>query len=249
MCMYQEDVIYGQVLGAGLVADIAAPDSTGPLPIILSVHGGRWIRGDRRDTTTIDVKQWATFGFFAMSIDYRLVTCSPAPACYQDLLCAVRWVHAHRDRYDLDLNRFYLMGMSAGGHMVSLAATLGTGRFARSGGWEDQPHSFTAALSVSGAYDLRRLAWGSGWLPPGEPWDVARTYGSPLEHVSATTRPILMLHSDDDTSIPIQQAVQMAQALKQTGAKHSFVRYADRGHMPINAEVIAQCRGFIADLK
>ena len=122
--MYQESVVYGEVLGAGLLADIAAPDGEGPLPIILSVHGGRWIRGNRRDNTVIAVREWAGYGFFAMSIDYRLVTCTPAPACYQDFLCAVRWVHAHRDEHKLDTESLFLIGMSAGGHLVSLAATL-----------------------------------------------------------------------------------------------------------------------------
>ena len=243
--MYTENVVYGQVLGAGLLADIVAPDGDGPFPVILSVHGGRWIRGDRRDVSAIDVRQWAEYGFFAMSIDYRLVTCTPAPACYQDMLCAVRWVHAHREAYHLDTDHFFLIGMSAGGHMVSLAATLGEGRFDRSGGWEDRPHTFTAAISVSGAYDLCRLDWGSGWMPIGEPWDEARRYASPIEHVTLDNRPLLILHSDDDGSIPIQQALDMTAALQEAGAPHEFVHYSDRGHIPINDEVITQSRAFI----
>lgn len=45
--MFHEALVYGSVLGAGLLADIACPDSEGPYPVILSVHGGRWIRGTR----------------------------------------------------------------------------------------------------------------------------------------------------------------------------------------------------------
>ena len=80
--MYQQSIIYGEVLGAGLLADIASPEGDGPFPVMLSVHGGRWIRGTRRDNGAIDVRRWADeFGFFAMNIEYRLVTCTPAPAC------------------------------------------------------------------------------------------------------------------------------------------------------------------------
>lgn len=86
----REDVVYGRVHGAGLLADIAYPTSDQPLPAIISVHGGRWRGGHKKDSSTIVVKQWAEFGFFAMSIDYRLVGCTPAPACYQDLQCAIR---------------------------------------------------------------------------------------------------------------------------------------------------------------
>ena len=243
--MYEENMVYGEVLGAGLVADIASPDGNGPFPIILSVHGGRWFRGNRKDNTAINVRQWADHGFFAMSIDYRLVTGTPAPACYQDMLCAIRWVHAHRDYYRLDTERFFLIGMSAGGHLVSLAATLGEGRFPRTGGWEDQPDTFTAVISVSGTYELRSLDWGSGWMPFGEAWDEARRYASPIEHVSAHSRPLLIMHSDDDQSIPIQQALDMVSTLQDAGTPHEFRHYTDRGHMPINDEVVAESLSFI----
>ena len=96
-----ETVVYGYVHGASLLADIARPEEGDNLPVALSIHGGRWYFGTRRDTGAIDVRQWAGFGFFAMSIDYRLVTCSPAPAAYQDVLCAIRWVHANAGRYGL----------------------------------------------------------------------------------------------------------------------------------------------------
>lgn len=243
--MLRTDLVYGFVQGAGLLADIARPDEGGRVPVILSVHGGRWIREDRHTSSSIDVKQWADFGFFAMNIEYRLVTCSPAPACYQDVQCAIRWVHAHRDEYQLDTDRLFLIGMSAGGHMVSLAATLGDGRFPRTGGWEDAPNHIAGAISSSGAYDLCKLDWGSGWMPPGEPWDQARRYASPITHVSAVTRPLLLLHSDDDPSVPVEQAHAMAAALEAAGAPHQFCHYTDRGHMSINEEVIAQARGFI----
>jgi acetyl esterase len=123
--VFQEDVVYGRVQGAGLLADIAYPEGVGPLPVILSVHGGRWFRESKTTHSAIKVQQWAGFGFFAMSIDYRLIGCTPAPACYQDVLCAIRWVHAQAGRYPIDIKRIFLIGQSAGGHLVSLAATLG----------------------------------------------------------------------------------------------------------------------------
>src|SRR5262245_38957322 len=99
--VHKQDVVYGRVHGAALLADIAYPEGPGPFPVILSVHGGRWVASSKTDPGegAIDVKQWAGFGFFAMSIDYRLVGCTPPPACYQDLLCAIRWVHAQAKVY------------------------------------------------------------------------------------------------------------------------------------------------------
>ena len=98
----KQDVVYGRVHGAGLLADIAYPESAKPIPAIISVHGGRWRGGHKRDRSTIVVKQWADFGLFAMSIDYRLVGCTPAPACYQDVQCAIRFVHTFAKNFNID---------------------------------------------------------------------------------------------------------------------------------------------------
>ena len=244
----QEDLVYGRVHGAGLLADIAYPNAKGPLPAIVSVHGGRWVGGHKRDGSTIKVEQWAGFGFFAMSIDYRLIGCTPAPACYQDMLCAIRWVHAHAAKYPIDANRIFLIGQSAGGHLVSLAATLGEGAFKRTGGWEDRPHDFRAVISVSAPYELTRLDWGSGWTPASEEPVAARQWASPINHVSDKMRPILIIHSDDDRSVPIQQALDMVQALDKAQVRHRFVHYKDKGHISITEDVMRETRAFIDEI-
>ena len=58
-----ETIVYGYVQGASLLADAAWPESDGPLPVVISVHGGRWYYGTRRDTGAINVREWAGFGF------------------------------------------------------------------------------------------------------------------------------------------------------------------------------------------
>lgn len=241
----EEDVVYGRAWGAGLLADIAWPESQQPVPAIISVHGGRWKGGHKRDDSTITVKQWAEFGFFAMSIDYRLVDCSPAPACYQDLQCAIRFVHANAKRYNIDTNRIFLIGQSAGGHMVSLAATLGDGPFPRTGGWKDASNDFRAAISVAANYELTTLSWGDIWTPAkGDPVE-ARKLASPVNHVKKEMKPLLILHSDNDRSVPIENALGMVEALKKADAPHTFHRYPDAGHMGITDEVIERTREFI----
>src|SRR5882724_4367193 len=153
----KQDVIYGRADGAALLADIAYPEGREGLPVILSVHGGRWVGGNRTDASSIKVAQWAQFGFFAISIDYRLARSSPSPVQYQDFLCAIRWVHAHAPEYHIDPSRVYLIGQSAGGHMVSLAATLGEGPYPKVGGSDQASTDFRAVISVAGAYELNTL--------------------------------------------------------------------------------------------
>ena len=245
--MFGENLVYGNVLGAGLLADIAHPDTEGPFPVILSVHGGRWIRGTRHDNGAIDVQQWADLGFFAMTIDYRLVTCSPAPACYQDVQCAIRWGHAHAEEYKLDTKKIFLIGQSAGGHMVSLTATAGDKLYPKTGGWLKNSNNVTGVISVSGAYDLTRLDWGSGWCPLGQDWQGARSQASPINHASSSSTPLLIFHSDDDGSVPIQQALDMVDTLDAKGSVYDFVRYKDKGHLGISKDVIEKTLDFISN--
>ena len=241
----REDVVYGRVSGAGLLADIAYPESNELLPAIISVHGGRWVGGHKKDASTIKVEQWAGFGFFAMSIDYRLKNTTPAPACYQDFQCAIRYVHAHAKEFNIDTSRIFLIGQSAGGHMVSLAATLGDGPYPRTGGWEKESNDFRAAISVAAAYDLVALDWGNLWTPPGVAVEEARALASPTKHVTKSSKPLLILHSDNDKSVPIANALTMIEVLEKAGARHTFHRYPEMGHMGINDEVIKQSLAFI----
>ena len=250
------DVIYGRVEGSALLANIAYPDGPSRKPAIISVHGGRWRAGNRADASSIKVAQWAEFGFFAMSIDYRLVGGSPAPAPQLDLLCAIRWLHAHADEYQIDPERVYLIGQSAGGQMVSLVATAGEAGFPRVGGWEKARTDVRAVISVAATYELNSLSWGNLWTPfdsaQGKPVasvEEARRHASPITHVNPGMKPLLVIHSDDDQSVPVQQANEMVEKLKAAGVQHRYVHFTDKGHMGIIDEVIKEARAFIAEVE
>ena len=294
MITHETDVVYCRVGGAALLADLAYPEADELLPAIMYVHGGRWFLGARAGNSMwedLNVVKWAERGFFACTIDYRLVGSAPAPAPYEDLQCAIRWLHAHADTYGIDPQRVYLLGDSAGGHLVSLAATLGDGPYARTGGWEEAPNDIRAVISAAGAYDLNTLDWGDAWEPCAavadsvdrqmrafraapaltltpaqwaeldalEPWianrrnvrrgEEARRLASPIHQVSDATKPILVIHSDDDFSVPVQQALDMVQALERAHVFHKLVHYTDKGHMAVTSDVIQETLAFIAEVE
>lgn len=245
----EEGLVYGVDQGSALLADVGYPSGTALKPAIIYVHGGSWRGGSRNGNGSLDVAQWAGFGFFAMTIDYRLVLATPAPAPYQDLLTAIRWVHAHAAAYGIDPDRVYLIGNSAGGHLVSLAATLGDGPFPRTGGWDTARSDVRAVIAVSGAYDVNTLSWGDLWTPQsGDPED-ARRLASPVHHLGPNTKPMLLIHSNDDQAVPVEQALNMVGELHAAGVEHRFVRWEDTGHMGILPEVVREARAFIAEVE
>ena len=102
-----------------------------------------------------------------------------------------------------------------------------------------------AVISVAGAYELNTLSWGNLWSTV----ESDLTLASPIRQITSTTKPMLIIHSDDDRSVLVEQAVDMAAALTAAGVRHHFVHYQDRGHMSITDYVITETRAFITELE
>ena len=155
-----EDLVYGRVSGGALLCDLARPKlnpGSALTPAILGVPGGCWRNGHKRDTSTIVVTQWAQqFGFLAMSIEYRLIGAAAAPACYQDVQCALRYLHANAAEHNIDPEKIFVIGQSAGGHLAALCATLGdsSDEILKTGGWEGASSRVAAAIPVAGPFEL-----------------------------------------------------------------------------------------------
>ena len=104
-------------------------------------------------------------------------------------------------------------------------------------------------ISAAAPYELNTLSWGNLWTPIEGNVEEQRRIASPIHQINANTKPILIIHSDDDRSVPVQQAHDMAAAMDSAGAPHKFVHYTDRGHMRITEEVTSETLAFIADLE
>ena len=105
--------------------------------------------------------------------------------------------------------------------------------------------TFRAVISLAANYELNTLSWGKIWTPASGDVIEARQLASPVNHVRKDIKPILILHSDNDRSVPIANALLMVDALKKAAAPHTFHRYPNAGHMQVTDEVIERAREFI----
>jgi acetyl esterase/lipase len=111
--------------------DVFAPALSGKAdparryPVILFVHGGTWIVGDKDQRGRIRAvgQSLARQGYVAVLINYRLSPSVRHPEHVKDVARAFAWVRKHIAEYGGDPDRIVLMGHSAGGHLVTLLVT------------------------------------------------------------------------------------------------------------------------------
>jgi acetyl esterase/lipase len=93
-------------------------------PVVVWVHGGGWRHGDKRHQGAKDIAAtWTAAGAVVVTLNYRLTPDVVHPAHVQDVASGIAWIHGHISQYGGDPGRTYLLGHSAGAHLVALVAT------------------------------------------------------------------------------------------------------------------------------
>ncbi len=100
-------------------AAIEADGSLKKLPVIISVHGGAWVYGDK-DKYQFYCMRLAQYGFAVVNFSYRLAPEAKFPASLQDTEAVFQWACDNASSYGFDTSNFFAVGDSAGGHLLSL---------------------------------------------------------------------------------------------------------------------------------
>ena len=168
--------------------DIYLPNSgSGPFPVIVAIHGGAFLMGDKADGQLTPMLAGLDRGYAVVSINYRLSNEAKFPAQINDVKAAIRFVRANAGTYGLDPNKIAAWGGSSGGY---LAAMLGT-----SGGVADLEDTSQGSPDQSSAV---RQSWiGSDpsaswkWMPSSPPAASARRTIAPatLQNRSCSAMP------------------------------------------------------------
>ena len=223
------DVAYANQSAAQKL-DIYLPDKgDGPFPVIVSIHGGAWMFGDKGDVKNLHFLEGLKRNFAVVCMNYRLSDEAKFPKQIYDCKAAVRYLRANAEAYHLDAERIAAWGASAGAH---LAALLGTSRKVRK--LEDltmgnAKHS-SAVHAVVDWYgpaenflkmDEQLKASGMGEPDHSSPEspeslllgrpitdvpDLVR-FASPMTYVKANMPPFLIQHGLKDELVPVQQSL------------------------------------------
>jgi arylformamidase len=114
------DLPYGDA--ARQTLDVYAPNVAKGAPIILMVHGGGWMMGDKANSSVYLNKSghYLAKGYMFVSMNYRLVPDVNPVVQAQDVAQALRFVQVNAKAWGGDAERVVLMGHSAGAHLISL---------------------------------------------------------------------------------------------------------------------------------
>ncbi|GGE11321.1 putative lipase/esterase [Polymorphobacter glacialis] len=116
-------------LGGPIALRLLRPDTPGPHPVVLFLHGGGWVVCDLDTHQPLAAALARGSGAAVLMVDYRLAPEHPFPAAIDDCSAALDWLRAEGGAHGLDTSRIVVAGDSAGGNLAAVLA-----RRARDGG-------------------------------------------------------------------------------------------------------------------
>ena len=146
---------------------------------------------------------------------------------------AVRWIRANAAKYGVDPQQIGAFGHSAGAQLAALLGMENT-RDNSDAALARYSSRVQAVVDVSGPSDftVHRDADGDPFLSSffgGDYAHAAKTWedASPVFHVTKKVAPFLIVHGTKDSEVPIAQAQELADKLKQAGASVKFMTVED----------------------
>lgn len=176
------------------------------LPVIVSVHGGGWVYGDK-EIYQHYCMNLAQRGFAVVNFTYRLAPEFKYPAPLEDTNLVFAWVLAHAAEYGFDKHNVFAVGDSAGAHCLGLYAALCTNP-AYAGRYAFQPPAGFAPRAIAlncGAYkitldgdpqSLTRLLMGEYLPHQGSEEELALI--SVCDHITPAYPPTFFMTAVDD---------------------------------------------------
>jgi acetyl esterase/lipase len=232
LTMQRLDVMYPKTAG---------PKGTTTLPGVIMFHGGGWT-----DTKPSALKasmssffsRFLEHGFLVCNVEYRSAdgssTGAIAPAADEDALLAAKWFWDYMDYYHVDRTKYVTTGASAGGQLA-LMVGMAT---ADSGLGPTNPNDFRIAAIVNGygpadVTDLlaKNVSFAVQWLPADTPnRDAIAKAVSAVTYARQDIPPLITVQGDMDTTVPRNEAQELADLLTAAGADNALHWVAGAGH-------------------
>lgn len=209
----------------GLALDVYRPAQTnGAAAVVIFVYGGSWQHGRRADYRFVG-RALSEQGFLVIIPDYRKAPANAFPAFVEDAASATAWAREHAAQFGGDPARIFLMGHSAGAHIVALLGTDPS--YLRKHGM--QPRDLAGVVGLAGPYDflpirdrrIRRVFADTSLWPASQP----------VNFVDGDEPAFLLLHGDADHKVWKQNSEHLAARLDAAGEPVTLRILPGIGHL------------------
>lgn len=218
-------------------------DSAKKYPLVMLIHGGPQGAWSDNFHYRWNAQMFASPGYVVAMINFHgstgygqrftdSISGDWGGKPYQDIMLGLDYLLS---RYNfIDRSKLAAAGASYGGYMID---------------WiEGQTDRFRCLISHSGVFDLRSMygateeLWFPEWEFRGTPWTNPEQYQkwSPSSYVKNFKTPCLVIHSQNDFRVPLEQGLQFFTALQRMNVPSKFLYFPDEDHFvqkPQNAEL------------
>ncbi|MGB9677124.1 MAG: alpha/beta hydrolase fold domain-containing protein [Candidatus Ratteibacteria bacterium] len=237
-----KDVVYGEIKKRKLLLDIIKTNERkNKLPVIVFIHGGGWISGNK-ETGILKLLHFAQKGYFCVSLSYRLSSEASFPAQIQDCKCAIRFLRANSGKYNIDPKRIGVWGVSSGGNLVALLGVTGDDFFDNSGGWNGLSSKVNAVCDWYGRtnflIDIKKsddekspYVYISKFLGGPIEENIEKAIKvSPYFYECKNSPPFLIIHGENDDIVPYSQSEMFFKKLKKNKVDVTLIKVKNGGH-------------------
>ncbi len=226
------------------VLDLAIPkDNDGEVGLILFIHGGAWIGGDKEVYKDMVSSCANKEGLVAAALNYRYLNDSTnLHDITDDIDSALSAIKEKAKTKGVDVNKVFLTGASAGAHLAMFYA------YSRK---DTAPITPAAVCSYCGPTDLyddnfyyesdlgdtaticQLMSWACGEsfsIENKKDFKEALDKVSPVNYVNGSTIPTILCHGEKDTIVPYSNALSIAEKFEQYGVQYDFISYPNSDH-------------------
>jgi len=210
--------------------DIYLPEEgRGPFPVIIAIHGGSFVKGDKQDFQIVPVLAALKRNYAVVAVNYRLSQEAKFPSQIQDVKAAIRWIRATGGNYELNREKIVVWGDSAGGNLAALVGTSEGVKELEDGtmGNPEQSSRVDAVVDWYGPIDFLSMGnqlkqinqsprkSNSSYIGKSkEEAPELYTSASPATYIHPGMPPFLIQHGNRDQVIPLQQSIDFATKLE-----------------------------------
>ncbi len=196
-------------------------ESTSLKPVLLYIHGGAWVIGDKREQARPMLYELSQRGWLCLSINYGLSPKATWPQHVIDCKAAIAWAKREVAAFGGDPDFIVLAGGSAGGHLASLCALTPNDPMFQPG-FEEADTTVDGCISFYGVLEMTGDQQSSGIHGRSMVKMLEKTVmkksqrenpevfvaASPLHRITPSAPPFLVFQGRNDTLVPVEVARQ-----------------------------------------